>query len=45
MHIQSNTRYQTPLLTTNQTAPKMVTGTRLGMPEHDTVDLRSHKAR
>ncbi|WP_429842610.1 hypothetical protein [Brevibacillus sp. FIR094] len=45
MHIQSNTRYLTPQLTTNQTAPKMVTGTRLGMPEHDTVDLRSHKAR
>ncbi|TKI57061.1 hypothetical protein E8L90_17190 [Brevibacillus antibioticus] len=48
MHIQSNNRYLTPQLTTNQPAPKMVTGTRLGLPrlpEHDTVDLRSHKAR
>ncbi|GED59341.1 hypothetical protein ABER61_25950 [Brevibacillus formosus] len=48
MHIQSNTRYLTPQLSTAQLAPKMVTGTRLGLPrlpEHDTVDLRSHKAR
>ncbi|MGF9906383.1 hypothetical protein [Brevibacillus porteri] len=45
MHIQSNNRYITPQLSTNQLAPKMVAGTRLGMPEHDTVDLRSHKAR
>jgi hypothetical protein len=48
MHIQSNNRYVTPQLSTNQLAPKMVAGTRLGLPrlpEHDTVDLRSHKAR
>ncbi|TQK74320.1 hypothetical protein FB479_102963 [Brevibacillus sp. AG162] len=45
MHIQSNTRYLTPQLSTNQAAPKMVTGPRLGLPEHDTVDLRSHQAR
>ncbi|NTU31454.1 hypothetical protein HPY27_14990 [Brevibacillus sp. HB1.1] len=45
MYIQSNTRYLTPQLSTNQLAPKMVTGTRLALPEHDTVDLRSHKAR
>ncbi|MFS0918245.1 hypothetical protein [Brevibacillus sp. 179-C 1.1 NHS] len=45
MQIQSNTRYVTPQLTSTPDAPKMVTGTRLGSPERDTVDLRSHKAR
>ncbi|ASJ52221.1 hypothetical protein BP422_00915 [Brevibacillus formosus] len=45
MQIQSYSRYLPPQLQTNQTAPKMVTGTSLGLPKPDTVDLRSHKAR